>query len=93
MVHGLETIKKLNDQAVVELEKPLSRQAKIKGSDQWFDMGNVSLRDAAVNFAEIKNLATDKIYVVVRDSEDLVEHELTVESCRAFKVSGLRGGE
>lgn len=73
-------------------EKPLSRHAKIKGSDQWFDMGNVSIQDAAINFAEIKNLATDKIHVVVRDSEDLVEHELTVESFRAFKVSGLRGG-
>lgn len=73
-------------------ETPVNRQAKIKGTSQWFNMGNLTLSDAAIRFVERQNLTADKVMVTVRDEQDQVEHELTVESYRAFKVSGLRGG-
>jgi hypothetical protein len=79
----------LNDAAC---PKPLNRQAKIKGTSVWTDMGNVTLSDAAVKFAEQRNLVADTLQITVRDDEDKIEHELTVESFRAFRVSGLRGG-
>ena len=71
---------------------PVNRQAKIKGTSEWTDMGDVTLSDAAVNFVEKKNLTADQLFVTVRDDSDLVEHELTIEAFRAFRVSGLRGG-
>jgi hypothetical protein len=57
------------------------------------DMGAVSIENAAADFAERQNLTADTLFVTVRDDDDLVEHELTVEAFRAFRVTGLRGGE
>jgi len=78
----------------VEIEKRLNRQAKLKGTDQWFDMGNVSFEDAAINLAERLGRGADKIHVTLRDADDLAtEFDVTVESTRAYRVVGLRGGE
>jgi hypothetical protein len=71
----------------------MNRQAKIRGTDRWMDMGAVSIENAAADFAERQNLTADTLFVTVRDDDDLVEHELTVEAFRAFRVTGLRGGE
>jgi hypothetical protein len=79
-------------QNVIE-KRPLNRQAKVKGTEAWFDMGNVSFEDAAVNLAQQKGLVADKLFVTVRDDQDLTEFDLTVESFRGFRVTGLRGGD
>jgi hypothetical protein len=71
----------------------LNRQAKLKGTDDWEDMGNVSFEDAAVNLAEKLGRGADKIHVTLRDSDDpATEFDVTVESTRAYRVTGLRGG-
>ena len=70
----------------------LNRQAKLKGTDEWEDMGNVSFEDAAVNFADKLGLAVDKIHVTLRDEDDKIEFDVTVELSRSYKISGLRGG-
>jgi len=71
----------------------LSRQAKLKGTDDWEDMGNVSFEDAAVNLAQKLGRGADRIHVTLRDSDDPTEFDVTVESTRAYKVTGLRGGD
>lgn len=72
----------------------VNRQVKLKGTTQWYSMGNQTIEDAAVAFAQLKNIESDKMFVTVRDADEPTsEHELTVESFRGFKVSGLRGGE
>jgi hypothetical protein len=72
----------------------LNRQVKTKGSTLWVSMGNKTIEDAAVAFAQMRNVEADKLFLVVRDEDNKeVEHELTVESFRGFRVSGLRGGE
>jgi hypothetical protein len=70
----------------------LNRQAKLKGTDDWEDMGNVSFEDAAVNLAEKLGRGADKIHVTLRDADDKIEFDVTVESTRAYRVTGLRGG-
>lgn len=74
-------------------ERPINRQVKVKGTDVWFDMGDVSFEDAAVNLAQRQGLVADKLFVTVRDDQDLTEFDLTVESFRGFRVTGLRGGD
>jgi phosphate uptake regulator len=74
------------------IQKPLNRQAKVKGSDDWIDMGPVSFEDAAVSLVQRQGLVADKLFVTVRDDQDLTEFDLTIESFRGFRVTGLRGG-
>jgi hypothetical protein len=73
--------------------KALNRQAKLKGTDDWSDMGSVSFEDAAVNFAERLGRGADRVHLTLRDADDPVtEFDVTVESTRAYRVIGLRGG-
>ena len=72
----------------------MNRQGKIKGRIGWLDCGSVSFEDAAVKVAEHAQVGADKVTVVVRDQElPDTEFELTVESVRAYRVTGLRGEE
>lgn len=71
--------------------KPKNRQVKLKGSDDWFSFGNVSIEDAAVAFAQQRNVESDRIYVVVREETENVEEVLTVESFRGFRVASVAG--
>lgn len=72
----------------------LNRQAKLKGTDEWEDMGAVSFEDAAVNLTEKLGRGADKIHVTLRDLDDpATEFDVMVESYRAYRVTGLRGGE
>jgi hypothetical protein len=72
----------------------LNRQVRLKGETQWYSMGNKTIENAAVDFVQLKNIEADKMFVTVRDADEpAIEHELTVESFRGFKVSGLRGEE
>lgn len=71
----------------------MNRQGKVKGQIGWLDCGAVTFADAAVKVAQHSQVSADRVFVVVRDASDpLVEHELTVESVRGYKVHGLRGG-
>lgn len=70
----------------------LNRQAKLKGTDEWEDMGAVLFEDAAVNLAKKLGRGADKIHVTLRDADDRIEFDVTVESTRAYRVTGLRGG-
>jgi len=72
----------------------MNRQGKIKGHIGWMDCGAVSFADAAVKVAQHSQVVADKVFVVLRDQDDPeTEHEVTVESVRGYRVSGLRGGE
>jgi hypothetical protein len=73
-------------------ESKLNRQAKLKGTDDWVDMGSMSFEDAAVSLAERLGLGADKIHVTLRDADDKIEFDVTVELARAYKITGLRGG-
>lgn len=70
----------------------LNRQGKIKGHIGWLDCGAVTFVDAAVKVAQHSQSSADKIFVVLRDADEPeIEFELTVESERSYKVTGLRG--
>jgi hypothetical protein len=70
------------------------RQGKIKGRSEWINCGNVTFEDAAITVAQHSQVSADQVTVIVRDAElPDTEFELKVELVRAFKISGLRGGE
>jgi hypothetical protein len=72
----------------------LNRQARLNGISPWHNYGNVTLEQAAIAMAEKLARSVDKITVQVRDeAEPTVIWTVTVESCRAWKVIGLRGGD
>ena len=72
----------------------LNRQARFNVLSPWQDFGNVTLEDAAVALVERANLVADKVSVQIRDAaEPETIWTVTVEAYRAFKVSGLRGGD
>lgn len=73
---------------------PVLRQGKIKGREAWINCGDVTLEQAAVTVAQHSQVSADQVTVIVRDAEQPeTEFELKVESVRAYKVTGLRGGE
>jgi hypothetical protein len=72
----------------------INRQARLAGSNEWQDFGDVTLEDAAIAIARKANRVDDKVQVFVRDQERPDEvWPLTVETCISYKVSGLRGGD
>jgi hypothetical protein len=71
----------------------LNRQAKVRGGDEWVSFGAVSFADAAAKMADRLGLGADKVFLTLRDEADGVEFDVTVECERAYKVSGLRGGD
>lgn len=73
---------------------PVLRQGKIKGRSEWINCGNVSFEQAAIVVAQHSQVAADEVTVIVRDAElPETEFELKVQSVRAYRVIGLRGGE
>lgn len=72
----------------------LNRQARQNGITAWHNFGNVTLEQAAVAMTEKLGRGVDKVTVQVRDeAEPDTIWTVTVESCRAWKVTGLRGGD
>lgn len=71
----------------------MNRQAKRKGFSEWTDMGAVTFERAAIDMVERLGLTTDKVTLTLRDEDDKVEFDVVVDSFRAYKVTGLRGGE
>lgn len=70
------------------------RQGKIKGRSEWINCGAVTFENAAIAVAQHSQVCADLVTVVVRDADlPETEFELQVESVRAFRVTGLRGGE
>lgn len=55
-------------------------------------MGAVSFEKAAVDMVERLGLTADKVTITLRDEDDKKEFDVVVESFRAYKVIGLRGG-
>lgn len=73
---------------------PVLRQGKIKGREAWINCGDVSFEDAAITVAQHSQVNSDEVTVIVRDAElPETEFELKVQSVRAYRVTGLRGGE
>jgi hypothetical protein len=73
---------------------PVMRQGKIRGREAWIDCGNVTYEDAAVKVAQHSQVGADEVTVVLRDFETPeTEFECKVVMSRAYRVTGLRGGE
>lgn len=73
---------------------PVLRQGKIKGREAWINCGDVSFEDAAVTVAQHSQVGADEVTVVLRDAElPETEFECKVQLTRAYRVTGLRGGE
>lgn len=73
---------------------PVMRQGKIKGREAWINCGDVTFEDAAVTVAQHSQVGADEVTVVLRDFETPeTEFECKVQMVRAYKVTGLRGGE
>lgn len=65
----------------------MNRQARLVNSSEWKDFGNVTLKVAAIQAAELAGLSYDKpIEVVARDAEDKHEHTMTVQAVRSYIV-------
>jgi len=77
----------------MDFEPAMNRQARLKGSSKWTDMGAVTFEKAAVDMVERLGLTADKVTLTLQDDRDRVEFDVVVESVRAYRVTGLRGGE
>lgn len=72
----------------------MNRQARFNGITEWQSFGAVTLEDAAIALVQKLNKTVDKVTVQVRDeAEPKTIWTVTVESVRAWKVNGLRGGD
>lgn len=102
MVHGLEQIRRMNEEVVFQniekesrcnREREVNRLARRKGDTKWHSFGNVTFKDAAIRMFDLIAPASGACEVVVRDDQDGVEFEFSVEQYQAYRVHGLRGGD
>lgn len=73
----------------------MNRQARLLGTNRWWDYSDVTLAEAAKQHAIAVGsmFGGDSWTIEVRDEDDGVVHQVVVRRVVSYEVSGLRGGE